>query len=171
MPLRVCMLYLSFSCVKALMRRALAASREAMRFSCGQRRRELGPGDEKGVSLGLCAPVRRTAREEGGLEEMWGWPGVRKALRLWSSRRVGIGVSLSSGAMASVCLPNITTTTPASNTTQSSSSGVLCSHPRPRVCMTHRGHSCRSVCTVSSWSKAWPYSLASERKRVQPWVK
>lgn len=35
MPLRACMLYLSFSCVSALMRRALAASSDAMRFSCG----------------------------------------------------------------------------------------------------------------------------------------
>lgn len=32
-PLRVCVLYLSFSCVRALMSRALAASKEAMRFS------------------------------------------------------------------------------------------------------------------------------------------
>lgn len=34
--------YLSFSCVRALMRRALAASSEAMRFSCGQIGHQLG---------------------------------------------------------------------------------------------------------------------------------
>lgn len=41
-PLRACMLYLSLSCVRALMRRALAASREAMRFSCGTKRVSAG---------------------------------------------------------------------------------------------------------------------------------
>lgn len=35
-PLRIWVLYLSFSCVRALMSRALAASREAMRFSCNE---------------------------------------------------------------------------------------------------------------------------------------
>lgn len=74
MPLRACMLYLSFSCVSALMRRALAASREAMRFSCGQRGCEPGPRRGR-TSLGVH--LRGCGREERPVEQGargGGWP-------------------------------------------------------------------------------------------------
>lgn len=71
MPLRACMLYLSFSWVRALMRRALAASSEAMRFSCGQWGCERGSWDRllRGLLRALCTYDKHwDSKEWGGLE-------------------------------------------------------------------------------------------------------